>query len=68
MTQQLAGACLALLLVVGGTWTVRHIVRARSSFEAMNAEAIALPRRTLTPGFARTVQIADVCSSSGSRQ
>ena len=25
MTRQLAGACLALLLVVGGTWTVRHI-------------------------------------------
>jgi hypothetical protein len=63
MTQQLAGACLALLLVVGGTLTVRHIVRARSSFEVMNAEAIALPRRTLTPGFARTVQIEDVCSS-----
>jgi anti-sigma factor RsiW len=61
MTQQLAGACLALL--VGGTWTVRHIVRARSSFEVMNAEAIALPRRTLTPGFARAVQVADVCSS-----
>jgi hypothetical protein len=63
ITQQLAGACLALLLVVGGTWTVRHIIRTRSGFEAMNAEAIALPRRTLTPGFARAVQVADVCSS-----
>jgi hypothetical protein len=63
MSQQLASACLALLLVVGGIWTVRHIVRARSSFEAMNAEAVALPRRTLTPGFARAVQIADLCSS-----
>ena len=63
MTQQLASACLALLLVVGGTWTVRHIVRARSSFDAMKAEAIALPRRTLTPGSARAVQVADLCSN-----
>lgn len=63
MTQQLAGACLALLLVVGCIWTVRHIVRARSSFEAMNAEAIALPRRTLTPGSTRAVQVAELCSS-----
>jgi hypothetical protein len=63
MTQQLASACLALLLVVGGSWTVRHIVRARSSFQAMNAEAIALPRRTLTPGFTRAVQVADLCST-----
>jgi hypothetical protein len=63
MTQQLASACLALLLVVGGIWTVRDIVRARSSFEATNAEAIALPRRTLTPGSARAVEVADLCSS-----
>src|SRR5271154_5584738 len=63
MTHQLASACLALLLVVGGTWTVRHIVRARSSFQTMNAEAIALPRRTLTPGSTRAVQVADLCST-----
>jgi hypothetical protein len=62
-TQQLAAACLALLLVVGGTWTVRHIVRARSNSEAMKVEAIALPRRTLTPGSTRTVQVADLCSN-----
>jgi Putative zinc-finger len=63
MTQQLAGACLALLLVVGGTWTIRHIVRARSSLDAMKVEAIALPRRTLTPGSTRTVQVAELCSN-----
>jgi hypothetical protein len=63
ITQQLASACLALLLVVGGAWTVRHIVRARSSFQAMTAEAIALPRRTLTPGSTRAVQVADLCST-----
>jgi hypothetical protein len=63
MTQQLASAGLALLLVAGGTWTVRHIVRARSSFQAMNAEAMALPRRTLTPGSTRAVQVADLCST-----
>jgi hypothetical protein len=60
MTQQVAGACLALLLVVGGIWIVRHVVRARSSFDG---EAIALPRRTLTPGYARAVQVAELCSS-----
>ncbi len=62
MTHQLASASLALLLVVGGTWTVGRIVRARSSFEVMKAEAIALPRRTLTPGSTRPVQVADLCS------
>jgi anti-sigma factor RsiW len=60
---QLASACLALLLVVGGIWTVRDIARARFSFNAMNAEAIALPRRTLTPGSIRAVQVADLCST-----
>jgi anti-sigma factor RsiW len=63
MPLRLASACLALLLVVGGIFTVRDIVRARSSVEAMKAEAIALPRRTLTPGSARAVQVADLCSS-----
>jgi hypothetical protein len=63
MTQQLAVACLALLLVVGGTWAVRQMVQARSSFDVMNAEAIALPRSTLTPGSARTVQVAELCSN-----
>jgi hypothetical protein len=63
VTQQLAGTCLALLLVVGGAWTVRHIVRARSSLDVTKAEAIALPRRTLTPGFTRAVQVADLCSN-----
>ena len=34
MTQQLASACLALLLVIGGTWAVRHIARARSDSDS----------------------------------
>ncbi len=63
MAQQAASACLALLLVVGGIWIVRYVARARSSFEAVKAEAIALPRRTLTPGSARTVQVAELCST-----
>ena len=63
MAQQVASACLALLIVVGSIWIVRHVVRARSSFDAMKAEAIALPRRTLTPGSARTVQVAELCST-----
>jgi hypothetical protein len=60
--RQLAGACLALLLVAGTTWTVGYFVRARSRFDAMKADAIALPRRTLTPGSARAVRIAELCS------
>ena len=63
VARQLASACLALLLVVGGTWAVRHIARARSSSDARKAEAIALPRRTLTPGSTRAVQVADLCST-----
>ena len=63
VTQQLAGACLALMLVVGGIWTVRHIMRAETSLDATKGEAIALPRRTLTPGSTRAVQVADLCSS-----
>ena len=63
VAQQLAGACLALLLVVGGTWTVRHIVRGRANSDALKADAIALPRRTLTPGSTRAVQVANLCSN-----
>jgi anti-sigma factor RsiW len=63
VVQQLARACLSLLLVVGGTWTVRYIVRARSNSDAMKADAIALPRSTLTPGSTRAVQVADLCSN-----
>ncbi len=63
MTQQVAGACLALLLVVGGIWTVRHTVRGGTSLDATKTEGIALPRRTLTPGSTRAVQVADLCSN-----
>ena len=63
MTRQLVSACLALLLVIGGTWAVRQMMQARSNRDVMKAEAIALPRRTLTPGSARAVQVADLCSA-----
>lgn len=63
VAQQLACACLALLLMVGATWTVRHIVRERSRSNATMAEGIALPRRTLTPGSTHVVQIEALCSS-----
>jgi hypothetical protein len=61
MTRQLASACLALLLVVGATWAVRQMLRARSNSDVRRAEAVALPRRTLTPGSTRAVQVADLC-------
>ncbi len=63
VAQQLAAACLALLLVAGGAWGVRHIARERASSDARMAEAIALPRRTLTPGSARAVEVADLCAT-----
>jgi hypothetical protein len=63
MTRQLASACLALLLVIGGMWTVRYIAQSRSISDARKAEAIALPRRTLTPGYARAVRVADLCGN-----
>jgi hypothetical protein len=63
MTRQLASACLALLLVVGSTWAVRQMMRERATSDAMSAEAIALPRRGLTPGSSRAVQVADLCGS-----
>ncbi len=61
--QQLASAGFALLLVAGGTWAVRHIVRERSNPDAMMAESIALPRRMLTPGSTQVVPVEALCSS-----
>ena len=43
VTQQLAGACLALMLVVGGIWFIRHIAPAGTSLDAAKGEAFALP-------------------------
>jgi hypothetical protein len=63
MAHQLARASLALLLVVGTTWTIRHILAARSGLDDMKTDAIVLPRRTLTPGGTRAVQVADLCGN-----
>jgi hypothetical protein len=63
MTRQLASACVALLLVVGSIWGVRQVTRARSSSDARKAEAIALPRRALTPGSTRAIEVAELCSN-----
>ena len=62
MTQQLAGISLALVLVIGGAWTLRRIVQARSRVDVVKGEGIALPRSTLTPGSARAVQLAELCT------
>ena len=58
---QLLAACLILLLVLGGDWILQHIERARSNHYAMKADGVTLPRRALTPGSTRAVQIADLC-------
>ena len=63
MTRQLASACVALLLVVGGTWAIRHFAGQSSGSDANMAEALALPRKTLTPGSTRAVQVADLCGN-----
>jgi hypothetical protein len=60
---QLVAACLTLLLALGGIWTVLHVVRARSNRGAMQADALTLPRRALTPGSTRPVQIGDLCGN-----
>jgi hypothetical protein len=59
--QQLIAACVVVLLIFGNIWTVRHNLRARINFSAMQADALALPRRTLTPGAVRPVKVADLC-------
>ena len=38
-------------------------MQARSNSDALKAETIALPRRTLTPGSTRAIQVADLCSN-----
>jgi hypothetical protein len=63
MTRQLASACLALILVVGGAWAIRHIAGQPSGSDASMAEVLALPRKTLTPGSTRAVRMADLCSN-----
>lgn len=62
-TRQLLSACFALVLIVACTWAIRHIGGLQSGPDARRAEAVALPQRTLTPGSARPVLVADLCSN-----
>lgn len=61
MGRQLASACMALLLVVAGTWAIRRIAGRAVGSNA--TEALALPRKALTPGSTRAVQVADLCEA-----
>lgn len=63
LAPQLMAACLTLLLALGGIWTVLHVVRARSNRRAMQADVLTLPRRTLTPGSTRSVQLEELCGN-----
>jgi hypothetical protein len=63
LAYQVGCASLALLLVIGATWTVRRMVRERSRSNAMMAEGAALPRKALTPGSAHIVQVEALCSN-----
>jgi len=54
-------SCLILLVALGGGWILHHIERARANHYAIKADGFMLPRRALTPGSARAVEIADLC-------
>ena len=54
-------SCLILLLALGGDWILHHIERARPNHDAIRADGFMLPRRALTPGSARAVEITDLC-------
>jgi hypothetical protein len=54
-------AHLTILLVTGIIWATGYSFRGR--FMVHSLEATALPQRTLTPGSARAVQVAELCSS-----
>ncbi len=57
----LVSACLSLLLVAGIVWTAGDFFRAQFTVRFLQAKV--LPLRTLTPGSAHAVKVAELCSS-----
>ena len=61
LTRQLAGACIALLIVAGSIWSMREIALHLGEENASGQLADALPRKRLTPGATRAVRLDDLC-------
>jgi hypothetical protein len=67
MSRQLVSACVALPIVAGGAWAVRDALLQRrqsgNSSQSVEQLASSLPRRQLTPGATRAIQIKALCGS-----
>jgi hypothetical protein len=61
ISRQLVCAAVALLIVAAGGWTLHKIAGLRMDRHARELQALALPRRTLTPGVSRPVRFSDLC-------
>jgi hypothetical protein len=61
VSRQLVCAGVALLIVAAGGWTLRKIANDRIDRRTRELQALALPRRTLTPGASRPVRFNDLC-------
>lgn len=62
-SRQLAGACVALLIVAGSVWLARDLVLRHASDDL----ASALPRPRLTPGAVKAVRLDELCHSDDLR-
>lgn len=61
-SRQAACACIALLIVAGGAWSMRFgLLRSRPSADV--AWTSALPDRSLTPGYTRPVKLRELCET-----
>ncbi len=63
MSRQLVGAGIALMIVGAGYWAVHEGALKHMRRNSIEYQALALPRRTLTPGAIRAVGFDELCSS-----
>ncbi len=61
ISRQLICAGVALLIVAAGGFALRKIANDRMDRRTRELQALALPRRTLTPGASRRVGFTDLC-------
>ena len=60
-SRQLAGACIALLIVAGSVWLMRGTALRQRNSSNSDEMAAALPRKRLTPGATHPVRIDELC-------
>jgi len=65
--RQLACACAALLIVIGGAWILRDATKRAFDRGTATSQVNALPRKRLTPGATRPVRLDDVCGAAASQ-